>query len=120
MTKPVASPAAALSGVLKNVLDEQLDGLELDEETLTKLRGALNMTDLAGAVIAGQEAIANQEPKHTIRRNPDTGSIALRGALPDGRGVWRMYHADDTCGNDETTTPLEQAGYTQVLFDPSV
>lgn len=54
----------------------------------------------AAAIIAAYHNVVSGDPVGTIRRDPDTGAIALKTAEADGLMVWRVSVPDGSQYND--------------------
>lgn len=53
----------------------------------------------AAAVLAAYINITGGDPVGTVRRNPDTGEVAIRASV-DGLHMWRVSHPDGSQYND--------------------
>jgi len=54
----------------------------------------------AAALIAAYHNVVSGDPVGTMRRDPETGAIALKVAAPDGLLMWRVSVPDGTQYND--------------------
>jgi len=52
------------------------------------------------AIIAAYHNVISGDPVGTMRRDPETGAIALKVAAPDGLLMWRVSVPDGTQYND--------------------
>lgn len=80
--------------VLENATLEQIAQVasEDSEEPLT--------SNQAARLIAAYHHVVSGDPVGTMRKDPETGAIALKTMAPDGMMIWRVNVPDGTQYND--------------------
>lgn len=91
MSEPIERPP------LQDVLLEQIASIASEEhESLTGKQAA--------AIIAAYHNVMDGDPVGTMRRDPETGAVALKVAASDGLLMWRVNVPDGSQYSDLAPT----------------